>query len=296
MKNKLYKLRLKIFGKLGMKSFTPLPSTEDQERYADTLKSFIKQNNQKDQSRHNEWIQNSDVLTSDIESKNPVNFIDWKTIRETMFHIAKENEFFDVRNSIMWKKYKDGLQESRVGNPPAYPLYPTSSGNLIHHAYNLMQLLQKFPFEIESLKKIVEFGGGYGSTCRMIYNMGFTGSYVIFDIPEFTALQRYFLSMLNIYKKFNIKLTRELNDELGGSDLCIMTWSLSEVPLDLRAQFISKIGKPQYFLIAYQKAFGHVDNVQYFEGFKKTYNDYQWFEYEIPHLKSNYYLVGKRNV
>ncbi len=295
MKNKLHKLRLKVFGKLGYKSFSPLPSLDDQKKYAETLKSFFKQNSQKSGSSHNEWVNNSSAVVLDIENNDPLNFTGWKTIQETMFHVAKEPEFFAVKDSIIWKKYRHGLQETKVGNPPIYKLYPTSSGNFIHHAYNLLQLLQKFPFEIKDLKKVIEFGGGYGSTARMFYNIGFKGSYVIFDLPEFSALQRYFLSMLNLYKKFSIKLTGELDAELANSDLCIMTWSLSEVPLDLRTQFLAKIGKPQYFLIAYQKAFGHVDNIQYFENFKRAYNDYTWFEYEIPHLKANYYLVGKRN-
>jgi hypothetical protein len=296
MKNKIYKLKLRIFGKLFLRPFTPLPSITDQEKYGYTLRTFTLRNTQKDESRNNEWINNSNILISDIQNNNPVDFINWRTIRETMFHIAKEPEFFAIKNSVIWKKYKSALQESSIGNPPPYPLYPTSSGNLIHHAYNILQLLQKFDFEIKDFKKIVEFGGGYGSTCRMIYNMGFIGSYVIFDIPEFSALQRYFLSMLNMYKKFNIKLTNDLNDDLRDPDLCIMTWSLSEVPIDLRSKFVAKLGKPKYFLIAYQKSFSSIDNIQYFDGFKKLYSNYEWFEYEIPHLKSNYYLVGKRNV
>ncbi len=294
MRNKIYKLWNKV---RISKPFFALPSLDTQKKYADTLQSFFKQNSEENRSTlHKEWIENGNELVKDILNENPINFIDWKTIRQTMFHISKEVEFFEVQRSPLWKKYKHALRESKVGNPPVYNLYRTSSGNLIHHFYNLVQLLNKFSIEINSLKKVVEFGGGYGSTCRLIYNMGFSGNYTIFDIKEFLALQRYYLSMLNLYKKYPIKLTPDLSNELADADLCVMTWSLSEVPISLRQNFLQHIGKPTYFLIAYQKNFGSVDNIEYFKKFKTQFSDYTWFEYEIPHLKSNYYLVGKRNV
>lgn len=293
MKTKLIKLRYKIF---GSQAFYPLPSVDSQKKYSQTLKSSLGESTSvKTDSLHTEWVDNSNALTTTILNSDPLFFTEWKTIRETMFHVAKEPEFFSIKKSIFWKKYKDALRETKVGNPPPYPLYPTSSGNLIHHAYNLLQLLEKFPIEITNLKSIIEFGGGYGSTCRLLYTMGFKGKYTIFDVPEFLALQRYFLSMLDFYKKYTIKLTEKLDEVDQNADICIMTWSLSEVPIVLREQFLNKIGKPSYFLIAYQKDFGNVDNIQYFKNFKEKYSEYTWHEHAIPHLKANYYLVGKRN-
>ena len=293
MKRKIYKLWNKI---RISKPFFSLPRIDLQEKYTETLRSFFKSNiDNSNTTLHKEWKDNGDELSRSILETNPIDFINWKTIRQTMFHVSKEVEFFEAIGSPFWKKYKHALRESEVGNPPVYNLYKESSGNLIHHFYNMIQVLEKFPFEIKNLNKVVEFGGGYGSTCRLLYAMGFTGKYTIFDIKEFLALQRYYLSMLDLYKKNTIELVSEIKDDFANPDLCIMTWSLSEVPLELRERFIDKIGKPKYFLIAYQKNFGNVDNIQYFNSFKNKFNDYSWSEHEITHLKSNYYLVGKRN-
>jgi hypothetical protein len=45
---------------------------------------------------------------------------------------------------------------------------------------------------------IVEFGGGFGSMCRLIGALGFRGRYVIFDLPPVLALQRYYLGLHGI--------------------------------------------------------------------------------------------------
>ena len=74
-------------------------------------------------------------------------------------------------------------------------LHKDSSNNLLHHAYNLLQLDLHTP--LHKLPTILEFGGGYGSTARLAFRLGFQGTYLIFDLPEFSALQRFYLSTLN---------------------------------------------------------------------------------------------------
>jgi hypothetical protein len=157
MKRKIYKLWNKI---RISKSFFPLPPIDLQEKYTETLRSFFKSNiDNSNTTLHKEWKDNGDELSRSILETNPIDFINWKTIRQTMFHVSKEVEFFEAIGSPFWKKYKHALRESKVGNPPAYNLYKESSGNLIHHFYNLLQVLEKFPFEIKNLNKVVEFGG-----------------------------------------------------------------------------------------------------------------------------------------
>ena len=41
---------------------------------------------------------------------------------------------------------------------------------------------------------LIEFGGGYGSMCRLIKNMGYEVFYIIYDLKHLNLIQEYFLS------------------------------------------------------------------------------------------------------
>jgi hypothetical protein len=45
---------------------------------------------------------------------------------------------------------------------------------------------------------IIEFGGGFGSMCRLVHALGFRGQHIIFDLPPVWALQRYYLRLHGI--------------------------------------------------------------------------------------------------
>src|SRR5207244_11597755 len=51
---------------------------------------------------------------------------------------------------------------------------------------------------VDDLACVLEFGGGYGSMCRLFHNLGFRGRYLIFDLPAFSALQRFFLRSIGM--------------------------------------------------------------------------------------------------
>ena len=69
---------------------------------------------------------------------------------------------------------------------------------MIHHAYHLAQFEEKTRTQVHEIDFVLEFGGGYGSMCRLFYNLGFRGRYVIFDLPSFSALQIYYLKTLDL--------------------------------------------------------------------------------------------------
>ena len=56
--------------------------------------------------------------------------------------------------------------------------------------------------KIDTLELIFEFGGGYGSMCRLAHNLGFNQAYIIFDLQPFSALQNYYLSSLDLPVRF----------------------------------------------------------------------------------------------
>ncbi|MEM1156893.1 MAG: hypothetical protein AAF649_03080 [Verrucomicrobiota bacterium] len=161
---------------------------------------------------------------------------------------------------------------------------------------------------IEQFGKIFEFGGGYGSLCHLIHRLGFSGKYLIADLPPFSALQRYYLSALDnpvreeeCSEPQGIVLTNQLEGDamerqrsLTCVGLFIATWSLSEAPLSVREQTIPHLENYEAFFIAYQENFDGMDNMDYFQHFTRKFPEVEWEDFEIPVLPGHRYLMGKR--
>lgn len=232
-------------------------------------------------------------LRSYILRKDPRNFLRWDLITEITFGKAHKCEFDYLVNNN-WNKWSSAIEETWVGNPSKYRYYQKSSGNLIHVAYSLAQFVDYYKIDIKQTGNIIEFGGGYGCLAKLINDLGFKGKYTLFDIPEFLALQKYYLQSSSAGENFYfISQVENLSDL--NPDIFIANWSFSEVPIKLREEFFKKIGKPKYVSIGYEANFETIDNIKYFQEYMKNNQDYNWVNYEISHLPRNYYLTGKKN-
>ncbi|HRT63171.1 MAG TPA: hypothetical protein P5551_12530, partial [Syntrophales bacterium] len=184
-----------------------------------------------------------------------------------------------------------------------------SSGNRIHQAYHLARFEEATGQPISRFPLIMEFGGGYGSLCRIIYKLGFQGRYFIFDLPEFTALQKYYLGSLAMElieaKAFfsgrrGILCTSdpELLGSMAASEartgLFVATWSLSETAQALREHIMTlpAMHAASAYLIAYQNDFEGIDNTHFFDAWRKSKPDIRWVQNEIAHMPGNHYLFG----
>ncbi|GAN33374.1 MAG: hypothetical protein DYG83_06000 [Candidatus Brocadia sp. AMX2] len=258
------------------------------------------------------WFNNKTQIRESILNNDPRYFTDWKVIKNTMLYEPPIEVLKFMQKLPVWSRWKEAIKESPVGNPRPYWAFKESSGTLIHHAYHLSQLLLKTSCSIENMSQILEFGAGYGSMCRLIHQLGFNGRYIIFDLPEFTALQEYFISSVGIPSKITRKTTsnieksivllsdfeelaKQLSDQMD-TNFFIATWSISEIPISFRKKIFDLVPNVQYYLIGYQKKFGEISNLDYFVELTRKRTDYFWWNYEIDHLKENYYLVGRKKI
>ena len=69
---------------------------------------------------------------------------------------------------------------------------------MIFQAYHLCRFEEATGRPLASMPLIVEFGGGYGRLCQLAHDLGFRGTYVIFDLPEVAVLQRFYLRHVGI--------------------------------------------------------------------------------------------------
>lgn len=262
------------------------------------------------------WKENSSRLSQKILSDDPQKFLRWNVITETMCVNNEpfvEVEFNHLRKLQEWQeRWKTAIKETSVGHPVHSFLYPKSSGNLIHQAYHLCKFEEKTGIKINTFNFIFEFGGGYGSMCRLLHNLGFKGKYIIFDLPQFVALQRFYLKSAGLPvhagESFEsacsgVICISNINDlkaaiESSACDqncLFLATWSMSEAPIGVRDSILEFIKGFDSYLIAYQNYFHEIDNNEYFKIVRNKLNgDIIWQDIEIEHLPENSYLFGSR--
>jgi len=262
------------------------------------------------------WRENMNRVRDLVLHDNPREFLRWSVISNSMFIASAEylrDELKVLKSQTDWRsRWRPAIREGRVGRPAPCTFYPSSSGNLIHHAYHLAVFEKKTGIPVQEIDVVVEFGGGYGSMCRLFHNAGFRGRYVIFDLPHFSLLQRYYLKTLGLSVLDNdsaergtggiaclseIGQFRRMMCELpsGTRKMFVATWSISEVPIVLREEFLSMVSDFQTFLIAYQERFGEADNVEYFEKWIASVRGLRWERQKISHLPADWYLIGSRS-
>jgi len=253
-----------------------------------------------------EWRRNMNVLREQVLRRDPRAFLTWPVIRRTMFVRRAgylEAELAYLRGLPDWEgRWAAAVRERPVGRPVRYPGLRASSGNLVHHAYHVARFEAAVGARVADMGTVVEFGGGYGSMCRLIRQLGFAGRYVVLDLPHFSALQRYYLQALGLGLEEGGNhcvsdpetLARLLFPAPEGA-LFLATWSLSETPLHVRKSVLPLVRDFDAFLIAYQGTFGEVDNVAYFRALQGEMPEVEWQDVAIEHLPGpNFYLFGRR--
>lgn len=257
-----------------------------------------------------EWNNNLNELKNDISRRNILNFLNWHVVKRTMVVDIPDyipTEFQSVLNNEIFREYwRKGLVENQIGNPIKRKELGNSSGNLVHHLYHLTEYYnfsKKLP---KDFSIVFEFGGGYGSMCRLFHNLSFEGKYIIFDFPHFNAVQNFYLSCNGIrvrdFSEFHscssgvflvsdVMLLKSIltKQEAPHQELFIGTWSLSETDELTRSAILPLIKNFKNQLIAFQKSFGEVDNVNYFNNYNSQFDDLKSLITEIEHLKGNYY-------
>jgi hypothetical protein len=156
------------------------------------------------------------------------------------------------------------------------------------------------------METIFEFGGGYGSMCRLAHSLGFRGLYLILDLEPFCSLQEYFLSSIGLpqvsmasnYTKNGFLATSDIpviaEHLTSPSDrsLFIATWSLSESPLRVREEVEPLINRCGHLLVSFQDRFEGIDNNRYFSEFGRVQNGKVLKIEQLAHLPGNSMLFG----
>ena len=182
------------------------------------------------------------------------------------------------------------LKEDALGAPELIPGTETSP-NLLQKAYEIVRFQRGTERRVADFA-VTEFGAGYGAMAKMMRRAG-ARSVRLYDLPEFSALQRYYLSLLNVTVE---TISPPVPFPYGGpGSLLVAMWSFSETPLSLRSEMQDAVMSYDAFLIGYKEQFLDIDNIAYFKTLMKKMPGITWTQEQIYTLPGDHrYLFGVR--
>lgn len=165
----------------------------------------------------------------------------------------------DLQQSPYGMRLLSLARDIRFGSP--YRFAEGCSLPAAQHAWQIA-LLKRFGVTPEGLGEVAEIGGGYGDMARQFRENHFQGSYRIFDLPELNDIQRSYL----IRAGANASLHPLNRSDLCGGDaaLLLATFSVSEMPLELRGDLEPAFFGFRYLLFSWNEKFADVDNGVWF--------------------------------
>jgi hypothetical protein len=243
------------------------------------------------------WLFRRKDLRRMILEANPEEFLTWPVVKESMFvgnapYIQGMLDDILVGPKWLDKYYvreDDILSDPRYGQPELFNdhrLLNKASGNLIVQRFHIVQWEKSTGSNLQDMQSIVEFGGGYGAMALISRRLKFNGRYTIIDLPEFSLLQRFYLS--NTIGTDNI----EWSEGLSEYDLLIAICSLSEINIETRNSFFERV-KAKSYLIVFQHQWQGMDNMKYFTQLMNDSPHLEWRMYPNPHYRNHWYLIGK---
>lgn len=255
------------------------------------------------------WERGRRRLREAVLADDPSRLLTWPVIRDTMLvagdrHPYLAAELATLQDDAGWEqRWRPACAEDDTGAPPPLPGLAGASGNRLHHAYQFLQLERAGAGAVQDYRHLVEFGAGYGSMCAVAHRLGFRGDYSLYDLPEWSALQRWYLGEigLDVGDDGSVRAA-SAEDDLGAAvagagdrSLLVAMWSLSETPLELRQRVLPAGDRFGGYLFGYQASFEGIDNLAWFEQFQRDRPDVAWTGGEPEAASGNRYLVGRRH-
>jgi len=113
-----------------------------------------------------------------------------------------------------------------------------------------------------NISSVIEIGAGIGDMADVCRKLGYHGQYTVYDFPELLKLQKwYHHNQPGLLHGTNKYVSQP--EDVNSADLCIATWSLTEMPFALRDELVDRLIDTPRWLVAFSnKIFGY-DNHEY---------------------------------
>ena len=159
---------------------------------------------------------------------------------EHIKNLKNSELFFDNLDKF---KINDG-----IGDPDLYedPVVGKFSGSTLKFAFNALEIIyfiESQGKDLNSIKNIVEIGGGYGGLCLILSGFIDFDSYTLIDLPNVCKLvEKYVEQFPQLKGKVKTLPCTDLTDvSFDSIDLAIGINSLSECNLEVQLSYFSKV-------------------------------------------------------
>jgi hypothetical protein len=263
------------------------------------------------------WRASAGQFRTHMSAPDPRDFTRWPVVRNTMFLGNRRQAM------VAWRylkslpdfetRWRPAIDEVPLGAPVPLLWSRRTSGQMAWIAFGAAAYERLTGLRLQDRQTIIEWGGGYGSMCRLVHRMGFRGRYLIYDLPELSILQRYYLRSLGLSVldeeawlsgKSGILLLSGLENLARVVPLATSaeaafwaTWSLSETPKAVREKILPHVAQMGSYLISYQGKAADADNLAYFEAWRRsTGPDWQHWVEPVAQSPQHYWSAGRRLV
>lgn len=146
---------------------------------------------------HECWKENISALEAYFTDRMDEGFLSNETINGTMVFTDKKAHLaeLDELTRLMGRPALDRIISKDLNR--AFTSGKSRKGaaiNSTHHLYHLTRFERATGRKIDTIKSVVEFGGGYGNMGRVMANAGSPEAYTIIDLLLFSCVQYVFLS------------------------------------------------------------------------------------------------------
>ena len=259
------------------------------------------------------WVKRRIALRDLVLTKDPRRLLSWD-IWEAFCGRGNSAHLSELRGSPDWNTYwKPALREPPFGQPPRRLPWPWSGSFRIWQAFVLLELNNLGQKRVADFSVILEFGGGYGALCALAFSLGFRGTYIIFDLPEFRLLQTYYLRSLGLPVREpvkpngspfcappNVVVVSDLDElerwleQLTGASLFVSVLGLTDTSMEFRGRFLPLLARFEMLYFLYQPRFREVDNLQWRDQLMCSLDSFNWLEKQPPILGQTRLLLGRK--
>lgn len=216
-------------------------------------------------------------ITSELKTQlinDDSNFLRNKYIRDALHPDQYYYSFLyykELRKNYNKTTLIEYCSDVGLGNPLRDLILKGASPASIKHFYLLNKIQQDFKINLKEFNSIVEFGGGYGSMCRIAFNnLEISNEWLIIDLPIMLELQKIYLK--ETVSKIKFQKINFFNDFMNlnvrDKSIFIATWSLSETPIEFRKKMEDWLVSFEYIFIAFQENYNNQSNLDYFQDLK----------------------------
>lgn len=208
----------------------------------------------------------------------------------------------ELRSASQDRRYwRRALEEPAWGRAPRQPRYYPASGYSVHKASMLYQLVTLGGPRVEDLEFILEFGASYGCLCRVCHQLGFRGTYVLFDFPEMKALQRFYLTGCGlgpdetnlVFASSLPEVSSALAAAVGKRGLFLSIYGVTDASLPIR-HFFEKAASPlEHWFWAFQEVFRDINNAAYCRELQQRQPDRVWHMTAYPWSRNCALMYGR---